>query len=135
LSGPAQQAGSLNLYLAYMAKHNRTGNSGETLAAKYLTDHGYQIMHRNWRHSHWEVDVIAEKDGILHFLEVKTRLSKRFGNPEDHVDNKKIQNLINAADEFLYLHPQWQRIQFDILAITILPGATAAYFLIEDVYL
>lgn len=118
-----------------MAEHNRTGNSGEALAVSYLTEKGYAVMHQNWRHSHWEVDIIAEKNGILHFIEVKTRLNKKFGYPEDNVSNKKIQYLINASEEYLYQHPQWQRIQFDILSISILNGEPVEYFLIEDVYL
>ena len=118
-----------------MAQHNLTGNTGEALAAKYLSDKGYHILHQNWRHTHWEVDIIAEKDGILHFIEVKTRLTKKFGHPEDGVDNKKIQNLINAAEEYLYQQPQWQRVQFNILSITILKDEPVEYFLIEDVYL
>ena len=118
-----------------MAQHNITGNKGENLAATYLSGNGYVILHQNWRHSHWEVDIIAEKDGVLHFIEVKTRLTKKFGNPEDAVSNKKIQNLINAAEEYLYQQPQWIRIQFNILSITILKGEPAEYFLIEDVYL
>jgi putative endonuclease len=118
-----------------MAQHNLTGNTGEALAVQHLSEKGYQILHQNWRHSHWEVDIIAEKDGILHFMEVKTRLTKKFGHPEDGVDKKKIQNLINAAEEYLYQNPQWIRIQFNILSITILEGETVEYFLIEDVYL
>jgi putative endonuclease len=118
-----------------MAQHNLTGNQGETLAVKHLTEKGYHILHQNWRHSHWEVDIIAEKDGILHFFEIKTRLSKKFGHPEETVDNKKIQNLINAAEEYLYQNPQWKRIQFNILAISILKYEPVEYFLIEDVYL
>ena len=118
-----------------MAEHNRTGNSGEALAVHYLSQKAYAILHQNWRHSHWEVDIIAQKEGILHFIEVKTRLSKKFGYPEENVSNKKIQNLINAAEEYLYLNPQWIRIQFDILSISILQGEPVEYFLIEDVYL
>lgn len=118
-----------------MAEHNLTGNTGEALAAVYLSEKGYNIMHQNWRHSHWEVDIIAEKDSILHFIEVKTRRTSKFGHPEENVDKKKIQNLINAAEEYLYQHPQWKRIQFDILAITILKDEPGAYFFIEDVYL
>lgn len=118
-----------------MAQHNLTGNNGEALAAKYLSENGYNILHQNWRHSHWEVDIIADKDAVLHFFEVKTRLNKKFGHPEDAVDNKKIQNLINAAEEYLYQQPQWKRIQFNILSITILTNEPAEYFLIEDVYL
>ena len=118
-----------------MAEHNLTGNTGEALAAVYLSEKGYRIMHQNWRHSHWEVDIIAEKDTILHFVEVKTRRTKKFGHPEENVDKKKIQNLINASKEYLYQHPQWKRIQFNILSITILKDKPVEYFLIEDVYL
>lgn len=118
-----------------MAEHNLTGNTGEALAAKYLAEKSYNILHQNWRHSHWEVDIIAEKDGILHFVEVKTKRTKKFGHPEENVDRKKIQNLINASEEYLYQYPQWKRIQFDILSICILKNEPVEYFLIEDVYL
>jgi putative endonuclease len=118
-----------------MAKHNSTGKIGEQLGAVFLSDSGYIILATNWRHSHWEVDVIANKNNVLHFIEIKTRRSKNFGLPEEKVGKKKIQNLINAAEEYLHLQPQWQRIQFDILSIIILKNEEPAYFLIEDVYL
>jgi putative endonuclease len=118
-----------------MAEHNKTGNTGEALAVNYFTQNGYQILHQNWRHSHWEVDIIAVKANVLHFIEVKTRKTKKFGLPEESVTKKKIQNLINAAEEYVYQNPQWKRIQFDILAITILKDEPVEYFLIEDVYL
>jgi putative endonuclease len=118
-----------------MAQHNLTGNTGEALAAVYLSEKGYKILHQNWRYSRWEVDIIAEKDGILHFVEVKTRRTGKFGHPEENVDKKKMQNLINAAEAYLYQQPQWKRIQFDVLAITILKDEPVEYFLIEDVYL
>ena len=118
-----------------MAEHNKTGVTGEVLAANYFTLNGYAILHQNWRHSHWEVDIIAHKNNVLHFIEVKTRKSKKFGLPEESVSKKKIQNLINAAEEYLYQFPLWKRIQFDILSITILKNEPIEYFLIEDVYL
>jgi putative endonuclease len=118
-----------------MAQHNVTGNTGEALAINYFTNLGYTLLHQNWRHSHWEVDVIASKQNVLHFIEVKTRKTKKFGLPEESVSKKKIQNLINAAEEYLYQHPQWKRIQFDVLAITIIKNEPVEYFLIEDVYL
>ena len=118
-----------------MASHNQTGSTGEAMAVKYFTDSGFVILHQNWRHSHWEVDIIASKDEILHFIEVKTRRTKKFGHPEEAVSKKKIQNLINAAEEFVYKQPQWKRIQFDILSITILKDEPVEYFFIEDVYL
>ena len=118
-----------------MANHNKTGQQGESFAVQYLSARGYVIMHQNWRHRHWEVDIIAEKNNILHFIEVKTRKTSKFGYPEEAVSKKKMQNLINAAAEFLYLHHQWKRIQFDILSITIFYEKETEYFLIEDVYL
>ena len=117
-----------------MARHNRTGKEGEKLAATYLANNGYTIIQQNWRHRNWEIDFVASKNKRLHIVEVKTRTSRAFGHPEENMDNKKMQCLINAAEEYMYQHPQWQQLQFDILAITIL-GNEVEYFLIEDVYL
>jgi putative endonuclease len=118
-----------------MAAHNKTGSLGETLAAAYLIQQGFNLLHQNWRHSHWEVDIIASREKVLHFIEVKTRRTKKFGHPEESVTKSKIRNLINASEEFLYQYPQWKRIQFDILSITLLKNEPAQYFFIEDVYL
>ena len=54
-----------------MALHNAVGTEGENIAAAWLTEKGYQVMFRNWRHSHYEIDIIALKDKMLHFIEVK----------------------------------------------------------------
>lgn len=104
------------------------------MAVDYLLKKGFSILHRNWRHGNWEVDVIASLGDTLHFIEVKTRRTKKFGFPEDDVSKKKIENLINAAEEFLFLHPEWKLLQFDILSINLLKNSPAEYFFIEDVY-
>ena len=101
---------------------------------QYFVEKGFTILHQNWRHSHWEVDIIASLNNVLHFIEVKTRRTKKFGYPEEDVSKKKVINLINASEEFLYLYPQWKRIQFDILSINLLRNEPAEYFLIEDVH-
>ena len=118
-----------------MAHHNLTGNLGEEMAVKYLTDKGYSILHRNWRHLHWETDIIATKNSWLHFIEVKTRRTTTFGNPEEDVSRKKIKNLMGAAEEFILLYPDWKLIRFDILSITIEKNKMPEFFLIEDVSL
>src|SRR5262245_15271474 len=118
-----------------MTKHIQTGKLGEQLAAAYFIDQDYILINQNWRHSHWEVDIIASKKGILHFVEVKTRRTKNFGMPEEKVSRKKIENLVNAAEQYLYLYPEWKRIQFDILSIIILNNKPVEYFLIEDISL
>lgn len=117
-----------------MARHNQTGKEGEELAAEWLAGNGYSLLHRNWRHGNWEIDIIAVKEKRLHIIEVKTRTGNNFGHPEENMDNKKMQYLINAAEEYMYQYPQWQQLQFDILAITI-TKEKVDYFLIEDVYL
>ena len=118
-----------------MASHNDVGKNGEAMATTWLINNDYKILHQNWRHSHFEVDIIAHKNGTLHFVEVKARRSKQFGNPEESVGKKKIQNLMNAADEFLHQFPEWKRIQFDVLSISFKKNEDVEYFLIEDVYL
>ena len=118
-----------------MATHNETGKKGEELAASWLEKKGYAILHRNWRHSRYEVDIIATRDNLLHFIEVKTRTNTRFGHPEESVSDKKIENLMEAAGEFMFINQKWQAIQYDILSITLDNNKNAIFFLIEDVYL
>ena len=118
-----------------MAHHNETGKKGEALAAIWFEEKGYTILHTNWRHKSLEVDIIASKNNILHFIEVKAVTTLKFGQPEDKVSEKKIRNLINASEEYLFQQPQWQRIQFDVLSITMLKHLPEEFFLIEDVYL
>ena len=116
-----------------MARHNITGNLGEQMAADYFTEKGYRILHRNWRHSHWEIDIIADFKNILHFIEVKTRRTNTFGFPEDDVSKTKMKYLMTSAEEFLHQNPVWKMIQFDILSITLHENYSADFYLIEDV--
>jgi putative endonuclease len=118
-----------------MAQHNHTGLLGERMAKEYLLKKGFLILHENWRHAHWEVDFIAALNNTLHFIEVKTRRTQKFGYPENDVSKKKIENLINASEEYLLLNPSWKLIQFDVLSITILKNKPVEYFFIEDVYI
>lgn len=118
-----------------MASHNDLGKTGEVLAAQYLTNLGYIILSRNWRHSHYEIDIIATKGDKLHFIEVKTRRSTIRGYPEESVSKKKFNHLKNAADEYLFQHPNYKWIQYDILSIIIKANSTIEYFLLADVFL
>lgn len=118
-----------------MANHNLTGKEGETLAVDYLKRKGFEILHTNWRYSHYELDIIAKHKEILHFIEVKTRRSLRFGYPEESVTDKKMERLMLAADAFLQNNPQWKRVQYDVLSIHLKDNKEPEYFFIEDVYL
>lgn len=119
-----------------MSNHNqKVGKDGEDLAVQYLLDNGFKIKDRNWRFGHYEVDIFAFKEPILHIVEVKTRTSLRFGLPEESITTKKFRMLQDAAVAYLDLHPQYTKIQFDILSITILDNQPIEYFYIEDYFL
>jgi len=117
-----------------MIAHKRLlGKRGEIWAKKYFEDKGYQILHTNWRYQHLEVDIIANNGETLHFIEVKTRAGKN-AIPEENVHRKKIIHLIDAAEEFMIQYPIWEKVQFDILSITVFENMKT-FFLIEDVYI
>jgi putative endonuclease len=118
-----------------MAQHNELGKEGEKLAAAWLQKNGYEILHCNWRHSYYEIDIIAKKGKFLHFVEVKARNYTSIGHPEDSVTKKKFKRLQKAADEYLHLNPGHKWVQYDILSITLHKYRAAEYFLIEDVFL
>lgn len=100
-----------------MAAHNDLGNEGEKLAVKHLLDHGYEILETNYRFQKAEVDVIAQKAEILAVVEVKTRTSTDFGNPEEFVKPKKIKLLVKAIDEYVNRNDLDVEVRFDIIAI------------------
>ncbi|MBS1597975.1 MAG: YraN family protein [Bacteroidetes bacterium] len=118
-----------------MAAHNELGKKGELLALNWLMQHGYETIYKNWRFAHVEVDIIASKEMILHFIEVKSRSNRLFGFPEESITKKKLENLMLAAEEFLFQFPSWKRIQYDVLSISINKKGEADYFFIEDVYM
>ena len=118
-----------------MAKHNELGKEGEALALAYLRKNDFGILHCNWRHSHFEIDIIAVKKELLHIIEVKSRHFFPGAFPEESVSKKKFGFLKKAAEEFLYQNPQFKNVQFDILSITLFKDKEPEYFLIEDVFL
>ena len=105
-----------------MAKHNELGKQGEEIAAQYLIEKGYEIVERNWRNSHKEIDIIA-KDGVeLVIVEVKTRQSDDFGEPDIAVTRQKQSRLIYAANAYLFRHNLDIDTRFDIISIVMKDG-------------
>jgi putative endonuclease len=100
-----------------MAKHLDLGRKGESLAKEHLEAQGYEILDENWTHGKLEVDLIAYKDRVIIFTEVKTRTGNGFGEPEDFVDARKQKLLADAADEYIYLMDHQGEVRFDIIAI------------------
>jgi len=104
-----------------MATHNELGNLGEEKASAFLLEKAYLILERNWRKSRFEIDIIAQKEEFIVFVEVKTRSSSVFGEPIEFVSEKKQQMMINAAEVYLELNPQIHQpeVRFDIISVII----------------
>ncbi|MFH4969142.1 YraN family protein [Gaetbulibacter sp. M240] len=100
-----------------MAQHNLLGKKGEDLAVDFLINKGYIILDRNYRYERAEVDIIAKKDQTLAVIEVKTRSTTDFGNPQDFVKPKQIERLVNAVDAYITSNLLDFEVRFDIIAI------------------
>ena len=101
-----------------MAGHNELGKNGENQAAIYLEAKGYTIRHRNWRSGKKELDLVAEKDGELVVIEVKTRKNRNYGLPQEAVDERKIRRIIDSADAYLRKFGLDMPVRFDIITLT-----------------
>lgn len=98
-------------------RHQKTGREGEAAACEFLMKKGYEILETNYRYKRSEIDVIARKEQLLVFVEVKTKSYSSFGFPEEAVNARKAQKVIEGAENYIY-ESNWQKnIRFDIIAI------------------
>ena len=104
-----------------MAAHNTLGKAGEDAAVHYLEGKGYEIVHRNWRAGHLEIDIVARKDGYLVMVEVKTRRNTRYQEPAEAVSPLKMKRILQATDAYLQNCESTPAVRFDI--ITAIGGA------------
>jgi putative endonuclease len=117
-----------------MAAHNEFGKLGEQMAAEWLILQGFDVITRNWKSGRYEIDIIAARDNVLHFIEVKARHDDLFGKPEDWVGRKKGNHLLSAGEAFQNKYSNWKLIQYDILSILLSAAGKPEFFFIEDVY-
>lgn len=112
----------------------QVGALGERIAADYLQKEGYRVRERNFRLREGEIDIIAEKDDFLIFVEVRTRTSSSFGTAEESVTRYKIERLITLAQSYIQSHqdlPSSWRI--DVVAVELTPqGKVSRIELIEN---
>ena len=102
-----------------MAEHIDFGKQGEEIAVKYLMDKGYEILERNWRNRHQEIDIIAKDGKELVIVEVKTRKSNNYGEPDLAVNKQKQRLLIYAANAYLFRNKLDIDTRFDIISIIV----------------
>ena len=110
-----------------MAEHNITGNIGEALAREHLERQGFAIMETNWRRGKHEVDIIAYKEGLIVFAEVKTRRGLEHGTPEEFVDYKKQRAYVRMANDYVVKNQREEEVRFDIISVYIAPALEDCY--------
>jgi putative endonuclease len=95
------------------------GDIGESLACEYLAEKGHKIITRNFRYGRLgEVDIITECYGTLCFIEVKTRTSKKFGNPCEAIGERKIRTIKKISTVFLLKYAyKDMNIRFDVIEV------------------
>jgi len=84
-----------------MAEHNYVGKLGEDLARKFLEEKGYKILEQNYRTRFAEIDLVAEKENKLVFVEVRTKVGEQFGSPEDTINKNKLQKVLWNAKSYI----------------------------------
>ena len=98
------------------------GKLGEDLAAKFITDKGYEIVERNYRYGHGEIDIIAKdpSDGFTVFIEVKTRQNLDYGEPEYAITKNKQKQIRKMSELYLYdKEIEELDCRFDVIAVLI----------------
>lgn len=93
------------------------GDWGEALVEKYLSERGCRIVEREWRCRFGEIDLIAEQEGALLFVEVKLRTNLRYGMPRESVTTKKQEKLRSAALLYLSMHGLDAPARFDVAEV------------------
>jgi putative endonuclease len=99
----------------------QTGQRGEALAMDYLRSNGYMICARNWRQGRYEIDIVAQRYGITHIVEVKTRGTGSLLSPEQTITPTKAAALRKAAAAYIAQNRVLGEVEFDLVAIDILP--------------
>lgn len=110
------------------------GARGEQVACQWLLEHGYTLLHRNWRHGHAELDIVARQGHEVVVVEVKTRTTARHGDPEEAVGPAKRRKLMRAAAAYVERFDLHADIRFDIISVVIEPGAPIQILHIQEAF-
>ena len=94
-----------------------SGALGEVFAGRYLRERGYRLISANYRTRLGEIDIVAEKDGVLIFVEVKTRSDGMIALPSESVGSEKQRRLVRAAGQFLRAEPAGRKTRFDVIEV------------------
>jgi putative endonuclease len=111
-----------------MSDKMKTGSKGENLAAEFLMRKGFEVIERNYRYKHAEIDLIVQRDNWLIFVEVKTRSSTAFGQPEEFVGSLKGRKVFEAAEEYIFANDWKGHVRFDVVSVLMAPEPVIEHF-------
>lgn len=98
----------------------QAGKLGEDAAVKLLQREGYKILDRNFHSKRGEIDIVAQDQDILVFVEVKTRWSKKFGYPEEAVTPRKLWSIQRTGEYYKLTHPNTpDLLRIDVIAVEV----------------
>lgn len=117
-----------------MAEHNVLGQEGELAARGYLEQKGYHIRHTNWVSGKNELDIVAEKNGFLVVVEVKSRSTEYFEHPKDAVTSAKIKRIVQATHDYIMQFDLGCETRFDVIAAFPQPNGGYKIEHIEDAF-
>ena len=107
----------------------QTGKIGENLAKEYLIKKGYRILVANFHNRFGEIDIIASKDDILVFVEVKLKIGEESGSPEEMINRRKLNQIKQMGEFFLQTNPQTAKKfplrRIDAICIVLNPNASS----------
>ncbi len=112
-----------------------TGAAGEAAATDWLRANGFMIEARNWRSGRYEIDIVASRWGVVHFVEVKTRKAGSLTSPEDAITQQKFRSLRRAASIYLGQYGRYGQnpeFQFDLAAVEVASDGSMSVRYIEN---
>ena len=115
-----------------MIDKQERGAAGEAFTVDWLRSNGFLIVERNWRYDHYEVDIIATRRGVMHFVEVKTRKYGSLTAPEEAINEQKLRAMRRAASAYMAQHHSMLEPRFSLIAIEMVGDRVEALRFVED---
>jgi len=100
-----------------MRESKKTGEKGEEVASDYLKRKGFDILERNYKNKHSEIDIVAKKEGVLVFVEVRSTNSLFFGTPEETIDFRKMRKLEKNALAYTFFNDYEGEYRVDVVTV------------------
>jgi putative endonuclease len=116
-----------------MQTKSQIGKQGEQIAMEYLRRQGFLIADVNWRSGRYEIDIVAQKGGMTHFVEVKTRSALSLTTPEQALTQAKIDAMHRAVKAYLAQRRIYGEFELDLVAVDMFPDGSSDVRLIRDV--